>query len=161
MSDKGGASTHPQGALTEVLDDFIQATHSILKHASEKQRAEAILVRWGAAWQGKTRALESTYSNHGAYLHFNQLIGKVWSHAFTFHASQRDGLTLRGPDSDRVRKSHKFRSNKLDSSGLDALFVLWGAHPESHPAGNAVEFWLNETPDDTWEACLKEALATL
>ena len=145
----------------EVLLDFIASARTVAGHASDKQRAEAVLTRWGTAWQGPRRALEATHSNHGAYLHFNQLIGKVWSHAFIFHASQREGLVLRGPDTDRVRKSHKHRENKLDVTGLDALFVAWGAHPEARPAGNAVEFHLAETPDEVWETCLLEALKLL
>nr|WP_320132781.1 hypothetical protein [uncultured Holophaga sp.] len=145
----------------ETLSDFITCAVSAIRHGSDKQRAAALLERWGTAWQGPQRALESTYSNHGAYLHFNQLIGKVWSHAFTFHATQREGLVLRGPDSDRARKSHKLRNTKLDATGLDALFLAWSAHPEAHPAGNAVEFQLTETPDETWEACLQEVLQHL
>ncbi|MBP1625863.1 MAG: hypothetical protein H6Q00_338 [Holophagaceae bacterium] len=145
----------------EVLTDFILAASSVVRHTSNKQRAEALLERWGTAWQGPQRALDATYSNHGAYLHFNQLIGKVWSHAFTFHASQREGLVLRGPDTDRARKSHKHRDSRLDATGLDALFLAWSAHPEAHPAGNAVEFYLEETPDETWETCLQEALKML
>ena len=145
----------------EVLTDFIIDARAAEGHASNKQRAEAILTRWGTAWQGSKRALDATHSNHGAYLHFNQLIGKVWSHAFTFHASHREGLILRGPDTDRVRKGHRDRENRLDVSGLDAVFLAWGAHPEAHPAGNAVEFYLEETPDEVWEACLQEVLKLL
>lgn len=142
----------------ETLADFILAATSVIRYASDRQRAEALLTRWGTAWQGPNRALDATYSNHGAYLHFNQLIGKVWSHAFTFHAAQRQSLVLRGPDTDRARKSHKLRNTKLDPTGLDALFLAWSARPEAHPAGNAVEFRLEETPDEVWEACLQDAL---
>ena len=94
-------------------------------------------------------------------MRFNQLIGSVWCHVFAFHAVPREGLSLRGPDTDRTRKSHKLRNNRLDSSSLDALFDAWSAHPEAHPAGNAVEFWLEETPDEVWDACLEEALGCL
>ncbi len=117
--------------------------------------------RWIARWQGPKRSLSLTRSNHGFYLHFNQLIGSVWVQAFGFHADPRTGLAMRGPDTDRTRKSHKYRSNKLDSTDLDALFKAWSAHPEARPAGHAVEFLLVETSDETWEACLQEALKHL
>jgi hypothetical protein len=41
------------------------------------------------------------------------------------------------------------------------LFEAWSAHEEAHPANNVVEFFLVETPDETWEACLQEALSCL
>ena len=145
----------------ETLDTFLAAASASLKHPQSRLRAQAILSRWATAWQGPTRTLEQTKSNHGTYLHFNQLIGTVWCHVFMFHAVTREGLFLRGPDTDRTRKSHKHRSNKLDSKGLNALFDAWSAHPEAHPAGNAVEFILEEVPDEVWEACLQEALTCL
>jgi hypothetical protein len=95
------------------------------------------------------------------YLHFNQLIGKVWVQAFCFQADPRTGLIMRGPDTDRERKSHKFRHTKLDRKGLDDLFTAWSAHPEARPAGLAVEFLLLETADETWDACLQELLQHL
>lgn len=140
---------------------FLAEASASIRRPQSRARAGAILSRWAMAWQGPTRILEHTRSNHGAYLHFNQLIGTVWCHVFVFHASHKDGLSLRGPDTDRTRKAHKLRSNRLDSSGLDALFTAWSAHPEAHPAGNAVEFWLDEVPDEVWEACLQEALECL
>ena len=145
----------------EILDSFLPAIPTSHKHPQSRVRAEALLLRWTAAWQGRERALDCTQSIHGSFLHFNQLIGKVWCQVFTFHASRREGLTLRGPDTDRIRKSHKDRDNRLDPSGLDALFQAWSAHPEAHPAGNAVVFFLDEVPDETWESCLQEALLHL
>jgi hypothetical protein len=145
----------------EILDTFLAETTSVLKRSQSRARAEALLSRWAMAWQGPTRILEHTRSNHGSCLRFNQRIGTVWCHAFAFHVVPREGLCLRGPDTDRTRKSHKLRSNRLDATGLDALFEAWSAHPEARPAGNAVEFWLDETPDDTWETCLQEALEKL
>lgn len=145
----------------EILEPFLDAVRISLKHPVDRERAEKLLLRWAAAWQGRDRRLEFTHSNHGSYLHFNQRIGTVWSQVFSFHAAPRHGLSMKGPDTDRVRKSHKHRSNKLDRDPLDTLFQAWSAHPESHPANNAVEFHLDETPDDTWEACIQEALACL
>jgi hypothetical protein len=145
----------------EILDTFLADAFAALKRPQSRIRAEAILTRWVTAWQGSTRALEQTRSIHGSCLRFNQLIGTVWCHAFAFHAVRKDGLFLKGPDTDRTRKSHKLRNNRLDSTGLDALFVAWSAHPEARPAGNAVEFYLDEVPDEIWEACLKEALECL
>lgn len=94
-------------------------------------------------------------------MHFNQLIGDVWCKAFTFHAAPRHGLSLRGPDTDRLRKSHKLRANRLDSRPLDSLFEAWSAHPEARPAGNAVELFMDEAHDDVWELFLQEALSCL
>jgi hypothetical protein len=145
----------------EILEVFLAEASTCIKRPQSRLRAEALLTRWAMAWQGPTRILEHTRSNHGACLHFNQLIGTVWCHVFVFHAIPREGLSLKGPDTDRTRKSHKLRSNRLDSSSLDALFQAWSAHPEARPAGHAVEFWLEEVPDDVWEACLQEALACL
>ena len=145
----------------ENLEIFLAHASASLKRPQARERAQAILTRWATAWQGPSRLLEHTRSNHGNCLHFNQLIGTVWCHAFTFHALPKEGLFLKGPDTDRTRKSHKFRSNRLDTTGLDALFALWSAHPEARPAGNAVEFWLDEVPDEIWEACLQEALGCL
>lgn len=145
----------------EILDTFLADVSASLKRAPSRARANAILARWATAWQGPSRTLEHTRSIHGACLHFNQLIGSVWCHAFTFHVVSREGLFLRGPDTDRSRKSHKLRNNRLDSTGLDALYEAWSAHSEAHPAGNAVEFRLEEVPDEIWEACLQEALVCL
>jgi hypothetical protein len=145
----------------EALDSFIPFCHGALRHASERRRLDAILLRWATAWQGPDRVLEFTRSHHGAYLHFNQLIGNTWCQVCTFHAAPRLGVSMRGPDPDRMRKSHKLRKHPLDRSSLDKVFDAWSAHPESRPAGNAVELVLEEVPDEVWEACLKEALKTL
>ncbi len=145
----------------EDLNFFFTKAQGALKHASERKRAEAILLRWTALWTGPKRSLTTTHSNHGAFLHFNQLIGATWSAVFTFHAAPRHGLSLRGPDPDRIRKSHRHRDKSLDRSGLDALFDAWSAHPEARPAGNAVEIYLEEASDEVWEACLQEALTRL
>lgn len=145
----------------EQLEAFLEAVLPRIHPAPERARAEAILLRWGTAWQGPARSLEATRSIHGIFLHFNQRLGGVWSQAFGFRLTSRHGLTLRGPDPDRARKAHKFRAHKLERAPLDALFEAWSLHPEAHPAGNAVEFLFEETPDDTWEACLQEALACL
>jgi len=145
----------------ELLEPFLDAARSSLRHPQDRARAEALLLKWAAAWQGPARRLTLTSSNHGAYLHFDQRVGTVWSQVFSFHAAPRVGLAMRGPDPDRVRKAHKHRANKLDRHPLDALFEAWSAHGEAHPANNVVEFFLVETPDETWEACLQEALACL
>lgn len=147
--------------MVEILEPFLAAARSSLKHAQDRVRAEALILHWAAAWQGPTRRLTITSSNHGAYLHFDQRVGTVWTQVFSFHAAPRVGLTMRGPDPDRVRKSHKFRANKLNRNPLDAIFEAWSAHGEARPANNAVEFHLVETPDETWEACLQEALENL
>ena len=68
---------------------------------------------------------------------------------------------MRGPDPDRMRKSHKLRRHKLDREPLDKVFDAWSSHPEARPAGNAVELYLEEVPDEVWEACLLEALEAL
>jgi len=81
--------------------------------------------------------------------------------AFTFVATRREGVCLRGPEPDRVRKSHKLRRNPLNAAPLDTLFEAWSLHPEARPAGHAVEFFLEETPDDVWAACLAEVLQHL
>lgn len=145
----------------EMLEAFTERAEAALKFQGERARARALLLRWGTAWQGPSRSLTYTRSVHGSYLHFNQLIGKTWSQAFTFHAAPRHGLSLRGPDTDRARKSHKLRDTRLDATGLDALFEAWSQHPEPRPAGNAIEAFLEETPDEVWEAMLQEALACL
>lgn len=145
----------------EILEPFLAAARSSLKHAQDRLRAEALLLHWAAAWQGPARRLTTTASNHGFYLHFDQKVGTVWTQVFSFHAAPRLGLSMRGPDPDRVRKSHKFRGNALNRAPLDTLFEAWSAHGEARPANNAVEFHLVETPDETWEACLQEALACL
>ncbi len=145
----------------EALETFLTAAKTVVKHPSDRQRMEAILLRWATAWQGPKRTLTQTHSNHGACLHFNQMIGPIWVQAFGFHASPKNGLSLRGPDPDRLRKSHKHRNPRLDPSSLDALFDAWSAHPEARPAGNAVEIFLQEAPDETWNTCLQEALEAL
>lgn len=145
----------------EILEAFAERAQAALRFQTDRARAKALLFRWGTAWQGSTRSLTLTRSLHGTYLHFNQLIGKVWCQVFSFHAAPRQGLTMRGPDSDRARKSHKHRDNRLDASGLDALFAAWSAHPETRPAGIAVEADLLEVPDETWEAMLQETLKIL
>ncbi len=145
----------------EMLEPFLAAAQASLRHPQDRERAQALILRWAAAWQGPTRRLTVTSSNHGAYLHFDQRVGAVWSQVFSFHAAPRVGLSMRGPDPDRARKAHKLRAHKLDRHPLDALFEAWSAHGEAHPANNAVELFLVETPDETWEACLQEALACL
>lgn len=145
----------------EDLNLFFTKAQGSLKHPQDRQRAEALLLRWTSQWSGTKRNLTCTFSIHGAFLQFNQLIGTTWSHVFVFHAAPRHGLSLKGPDPDRIRKSHKHRDTPLDRSGLDSLFEAWSAHPEARPAGNAVELFLDETSDDVWEACLQEALANL
>ncbi len=124
-------------------------------------RLSGILGRWTGAWRGPNRVLDLSLSQHGAFLHFNQLMDGTWVQAFTFVATKREGLCLRGPDPDRTRKAHKLRRHPLDAAPLDALFEAWSAHPEARPAGHAVEFFLEETPDETYEACLAEALDCL
>lgn len=145
----------------EALETFLPFCHAALRHASERQRLEAVLVRWATAWQGPSRVLEFTRSHHGAYLHFNQLIGSTWCQVCTFHAAPRRGVSMRGPDPDRIRKSHKLRRHPLDRGPLDRVFEAWSAHPEARPAGNALEFILEEVPDEVWAACLREALEAL
>jgi hypothetical protein len=147
--------------VLETLEPFLAALQSCLRHPHDRERADAVLRKWSAAWQGPRRALEYTRSNHGACLHFNQLVGTVWSHAFSFHAVLKRGLFLRGPDTDRQRKSHKFRANPLDTTGLDALFEAWSAHPEARPANNAVELHLLEASDEVWAQFLQDALRLL
>ncbi|MBI4913265.1 MAG: hypothetical protein HY823_11045 [Acidobacteria bacterium] len=145
----------------ESLDAFLPFGHQALRHPAERRRLDAILLRWATAWQGPRRTLEFTRSHHGAYLHFNQLIGRTWCQVCTFHAVPRQGVALRGPDPDRMRKSHKLRRIPLDRSSLDAVFEAWSAHPEARPAGLAVELHLAEAPDEVWEAFLLEALRAL
>ena len=145
----------------DELEPFLAAARRALRHPQDRLRAERILLQWASAWQGPDRKLSATFSNHGAFLHFHQLIGSTWSDAFHFRAALGHGLSLRGPDTDRARKSHKLRRHPLDRAGLDALFEDWQAHPEARPAGNAVEFFLEEAPDEVWAACLQEALARL
>ena len=147
--------------ILENLNLFLKKTVASLKHSQEKQRAATILTRWYTVWPTTKRNITYTSSNHGVFLHFNQMIGSTWSHVFKFHISSKNGLSMRGPDTDRARKSHKHRDNPMDRSGLDAVFEVWSIHPEAHPAGSAVEFFLKETPDETWEACLQEVLQIL
>ena len=143
------------------MESFLDSAKGAFKRTADRKRAEGILMRWAAAWNGPLRNLTQTNSNHGAYLHFNQLIGGIWCKAFTFHAVSGYGLGLRGPDTDRIRKSHKLRENRLDSRPLDSLFAAWSLHPEARPAGKAVELRMNEAHDDVWELFLQEALYCL
>jgi len=145
----------------EDLNLFVAKAIASLKFARERQRAEALLTRWSTLWPGPKRNITCTFSNHGAFLHFNQLIGSTWSHVFVFHAAPKHGLSMRGPDSDRSRKAHKHRDTPLDRTGLDAVFAAWSAHPETRPAGNAIELYLDEAPDEVWEACLQEVMTLL
>jgi len=145
----------------EELNFFLAKAQAALKHPQERKRAEALLLRWTALWTGPRRNLTTTFSNHGAFLHFNQLIGTTWSHVFTFHAAPRKGLCLKGPDPDRIRKAHRDRDTPLDRTGLDGVFDAWSAHPEARPANNAVELYLEEAPDEVWEAFLQEVLTRL
>ncbi|MBK8726807.1 MAG: hypothetical protein IPL96_12380 [Holophagaceae bacterium] len=149
------------GSPESHLEDFLLVAHTSLRHKSERQRADALLLRWTSAWQSKTRVVNGTFSNHGAYLHFAQFIQGQWVQVFTFHAAPGHGLSLRGPDTDRTRKSHKHRANRLETAALDALFAAWSAHPESRPAGHAVEFFLTETPDDSYDRCLQDVMEHL
>ena len=145
----------------EQLDDFLPYAQGCLKHVSERVRLEGILGQWTSRWRGKHRVLDYSRSHHGAYLHFNQLMDGKWVQAFTFVATRKEGVCLRGPDVDRVRKSHKLRRNPLDRAPLDALFEDWSRHPEARPAGHAVEFFIEETPDEVWTACLEEVVRHL
>ena len=145
----------------ELVESFFDSAKGVFKRPDDRARAECILTRWAAAWQGPNRNLIRTSSNHGAYLHFNQLIGGIWCKAFSFRAAPRQGLSLRGPDTDRIRKSHKLRANRLDPKPLDSLFKAWSLHPEARPAGNAVELFMDEAHDDVWEMFLREALSCL
>lgn len=145
----------------DLLDEFLPYAQGCLKHPSERVRLEAIVTHWGSRWQGKHRIFDYSRSHHGAFLHFNQLIDGKWVQAFTFVATKREGVCLRGPDVDRARKSHKFRHNPLNTASLDALFEAWSLHPEARPAGHAVEFFLEETPDEVWAACLAEVMVHL
>lgn len=147
--------------IQELVTTFLEGARAGLAHPADRTRAAAILERWAAAWQGPARAIEATRSHHGAFLHFNQRIGTTWCQVCTFHGGPKHSLSMRGPDPDRGRKSHKLRAKRLDASSLDALYEAWKAHPEARPAGHAVELLLVETPDETWEACLQEALALL
>jgi len=148
----------------EIVESFLDSAKGAFKRTADRKRAESILIRWATAWQSSQsslRNLSNTNSNHGAYLHFNQLIGGIWCKAFTFHAASRHGLSLRGPDTDRTRKSHKLRENRLDSRPLDSLFEVWSLHPEARPAGNAVELRMDEAHDSVWDLFLQEALSCL
>jgi hypothetical protein len=145
----------------EIVESFLDLAKVAFKRTADIKRAENILMRWATAWQGSSRNLTGTSSNHGVYLHFNQMIGGIWCKAFTFHASLRHGFTLRGPDTDRTRKSHKFREKRLNSKSLDNLFEAWSLHPEARSAGNAVELHMSEAHDDVWDLFLQEALSCL
>ena len=145
----------------DALDDFLPFAQACLHHPSERARLEKILLAWVGRWRGKHRLLDPSRSHHGGYLHFNQLMDGKWVQAFTFVATRKEGVCLRGPEPDRARKSHKLRRNPLDAAPLDALFEAWSQHPEARPAGHAVEFFLEETPDEVWDACLAEVLRHL
>jgi hypothetical protein len=144
--------------ILDDLSEFLVKAQAALKHPQDKKRAEALLTRWSAMWPSPKRNITCTFSNHGAYLHFNQMIGSTWSKVFTFHAAPRHGLSMKGPDPDRLRKSHKHRDQPMDRRGLDEIYAAWSAHPEARPAGNAIELYLEEAADDVWEACLQEVL---
>ena len=145
----------------EDIEFFITKAMGSLKHPSDRLRAQTLLLRWTSQWTGPRRALAVTNSNHGAFLHFDQRIGTVWAHVFTFHTAPRHGLSLKGPDPDRIRKAHRDRDTPLDRTGLDAVFDAWSAHPEARPANNAVELLLEEAPDEVWEAFLQDVLTRL
>ena len=145
----------------DQLDEFLPYAQGCMKHPSERARLAALLDRWAGQWRGKHRVLDYSRSHHGAFLHFNQFMDGKWIQVFTFVATRREGVCLRGPDPDRTRKSHKLRKNRLDAGPLDALFEAWSLHPEARPAGHAVEFFVEETPDEVWAACLAEVLAHL
>ncbi len=149
------------GTPESHLEDFLLVAHSSLRHKSDRKRADALLQRWTSAWLGKERVVNGTFSNHGAYLHFAQFMKGQWVQVFLFHAAPSHGVSLRGPDTDRTRKSHKHRANRLDATPLEALFQAWSAHPEARPAGHAVEFFLTETPDDTYDRCLHDVMECL
>ncbi len=145
----------------DLLEEFLPYAKGCLKHPAERQRLAQILALWVSAWTGKQRVLDCSRSHHGVFLHFNQFLGGKWIQAFTFVATRREGVCLRGPDVDRARKSHKYRSHPLDAAPLDALFEAWSQHPEARPAGNAVEFFIEETPDEVWASCLAEVMTNL
>ncbi len=140
---------------TIALQDFLITGRASVRHPADRQRLEVLLTRWTEAWKSKERVMDLTRSTHGVFLHFNQFIAEHWCQICYFHASPKHGVSMRGPDPDRVRKSHKFRRGKMDTTKLDALFEAWSAHEEAHAAGLAVEFFLDETSDDVWAACLK------
>ncbi len=140
--------------VVETLQDFLTAGRASVRHPADFPRLETLLTRWTTAWNRRERVLDLTHSSHGVFLHFNQFIAGHWCQVCYFHASPKHGVSMRGPDPDRVRKSHKYRRNKMDTSKLDALFEAWSAHGEAHPAGLAVEFFLDETSDEVWAACL-------
>ena len=145
----------------DLLDEFLPYAQGCLKHPSERARLAAVLTLWTAKWKGKQRTFDYSRSHHGAFLHFNQFMAGKWVQAFTFVATKREGVCLRGPEPDRIRKAHKYRHNPLNAAPLDALFEIWSLHPEARPAGHAVEFFLEETPDDVWAACLAEVFTYL
>lgn len=138
----------------KILDDFLDAGSPALRHSADRRRLRDILTAWTSPWKGKDRVLDLTHSTHGLFLHFNQNIAGHWCQVCYFHAAPKHGVSMRGPDPDRARKSHKYRRDKLDPTKLDALFEAWSLHPEARPAGLAVEFFLEETSDEVWGACL-------
>lgn len=145
----------------ENIDDFLITMRSHIKNGTDQARGQAIVQRWQSQWIGKHKSITATHSNHGSYLHFNIFLSNQWCHGFLFRSIPKKGFSLRGPDPDRTRRSHKLKSNRLDSTPLDLLFEDWQSIPHSHAAGNAVEFFLEETPDDIWETCLQAALVRL
>ena len=150
MAESGTPESH--------LEDFLLVAHTSLRHKNDRKRVDALLQKWATTWQSRERVVNGTFSNHGAYLHFAQFIKGQWVQIFTFHAGPHHGVSLRGPDPDRTRKSHKHRFNRLDTTNMDTLFEAWSAHPEARPAGHAVEFFLTETPDDTYDRCLQDVM---
>ena len=137
-----------------ALQYFLDIGRAAVRHPADRKRMEALLTRWATAWKGKDRVMDLTQSTHGVFLHFNQFIADHWCQICYFHASPKHGVSMRGPDPDRVRKSHKFRREKMDTTKLDMLFDAWSAHSEARAAGLAVEFFLEETSDDVWADCL-------
>ena len=139
----------------KLLDDFLETGSPALRHPEDRKRLKTILTAFTTPWNGRDRVLDLTHSSHGLFLHFNQNIAGHWCQVCYFHAAPKHGVSMRGPDPDRVRKSHKYRRNKMDTSKLDSLFEVWSLHPDARAAGLAVEFFLEETSDEVWVACLK------
>jgi hypothetical protein len=139
----------------ESIDDFFISVRAHIKNASDRERAIQVIEMWRAAWVGKNKSITATHSGHGSFLHFNLFLSNQWCHAFVFRSVPRQGMSLRGPDPDRMRRSHKMKANPLDRKPLDQLFEDWSQHPEGRPAGNAIEFFIDETPDSVWTACLQ------
>ena len=90
-------------ARLDLLDEFLPYAQGCLKHPSERARLVTVLTLWTAKWKGKQRTFDYSRSHHGAFLHFNQFMEGKWVQAFTFVATKREGVCLRGPEPDRVR----------------------------------------------------------